>query len=319
MQPLCCLEERIKTTFIDKTGLGRRIMSDYILSCCSTADLTKEHFEARDIKYLCFSYELDGTRYADDLGETMSLADFYKAMENGASTKTSQPNVAEYEEYFEGFLKEGKDILHLTLSSGISGAHNSACVARNMLAEKYPDRKIYVVDSLAAASGYGLVMDDLADMRDAGKSIDELHTWIEENKLKMHHRVATTELKYLVRGGRLSKTAGVVGGILNICPIIHVDVNGKLQAGQKVRGKKKAIDELVKMMEEHAENGTNYSGKCFISHSACLEEATALKEQIEAKFPNLKAIEIDNIGTVIGSHTGPGTFVLFFWGDARVQ
>ena len=294
-------------------------MSDYILSCCSTADLTKEHFEARDIKYLCFSYELDGTRYADDLGETMSLADFYKAMENGASTKTSQPNVAEYEEYFEGFLKEGKDILHLTLSSGISGAHNSACVARNMLAEKYPDRKIYVVDSLAAASGYGLVMDDLADMRDAGKSIDELHTWIEENKLKMHHWVATTELKYLVRGGRLSKTAGVVGGILNICPIIHVDVNGKLQAGQKVRGKKKAIDELVKMMEEHAENGTNYSGKCFISHSACLEEATALKEQIEAKFPNLKAIEIDNIGTVIGSHTGPGTFVLFFWGDARVQ
>ena len=294
-------------------------MSDFILSCCSTADLTKEHFEARDIKYLCFSYELDGVRYADDLGETMSLTDFYKAMEDGASTKTSQPNVAEYEEYFEGFLKEGKDILHLTLSSGISGAHNSASVARNMLAERYPDRKIYVVDSLAAASGFGLVMDDLADMRDAGKTIDEVHSWIEENKLKMHHWVATTELKYLVRGGRLSKTAGVVGGILNICPIIHVDVNGKLQAGQKVRGKKKAIDELVKMMEEHAENGTNYSGKCYISHSACLEEATALKEQIEAKFPNLKAVEIDNIGTVIGSHTGPGTFVIFFWGDARVD
>ena len=294
-------------------------MSDFILSCCSTADLTKEHFESRDIKYLCFSYELDGVRYADDLGETMSLADFYKAMENGASTKTSQPNVAEYEEYFESFLKEGKDVLHLTLSSGISGAHNSACVARNMLAERYPDRKLYVVDSLAAASGFGLIMDDLADMRDAGKTIDEVHSWIEENKLKMHHWVATTELKYLVRGGRLSKTAGVVGGILNICPIIHVDVNGKLQAGQKVRGKKKAIDELVKMMEQQAENGTNYSGKCYISHSACLEEATALKEQIEAKFPNLKAVEIDNIGTVIGSHTGPGTFVIFFWGDARVD
>ena len=294
-------------------------MSDFILSCCSTADLTKEHFESRDIKYLCFSYELDGVRYADDLGETMSLADFYKAMENGANTKTSQPNVAEYEEYFESFLKEGKDVLHLTLSSGISGAHNSACVARNMLAERYPDRKLYVVDSLAAASGFGLIMDDLADMRDAGKTIDEVHSWIEENKLKMHHWVATTELKYLVRGGRLSKTAGVVGGILNICPIIHVDVNGKLQAGQKVRGKKKAIDELVKMMEQHAENGTNYSGKCYISHSACLEEAIALKEQIEAKFPNLKAVEIDNIGTVIGSHTGPGTFVAFFWGDARVD
>jgi len=122
-----------------------------------------------------------------------------------------------------------------------------------------------------------------------------------------------------VRGGRLSKTAGVVGGILNICPIIRVDVNGKLQAGQKVRGKKKAVEELVKMMEQHAENGTDYSGKCYISHSACLEEANALKAQIEAKFPKLKAVEIDNIGTVIGSHTGPGTFVIFFWGDARVD
>lgn len=294
-------------------------MSDFILSCCSTADLTREHFERRDIKYICFSFELDGERYPDDLGESMPFDKFYKAMEDGASTKTSQVNVAEFEEYFEGFLKEGKDILHLCLSSGISGVHNSACVARDMVAERYPDRKIYVVDSLAAASGYGLIMDDLADMRDAGKSIDELYSWIEKNKLKMNHWVATTELKYLVRGGRLSKTAGVVGGILNICPIIHVDVNGKLQAGQKVRGKKKAIDELVKMMEQHAENGTNYSGKCYISHSACPEEANTLKELIEGKFPNLKAVEIDNIGTVIGSHTGPGTFVVFFWGDTREE
>lgn len=294
-------------------------MSDFILSCCSTADLTKEHFEARNLKYLCFSYELDGVRYSDDLGETMSLADFYAAMENGAGTKTSQPNVAEYEEYFEPFLKEGKDVLHITLSSGISGAYNSACVARNSLAEKYPDRKIYVVDSLAAASGYGLMMDELADQRDAGKTIDEIHTWIEENKLKMNHWVATTELKYLVRGGRLSKTAGTVAGILNICPIIEVDKEGRLQSRQKVRGKKKAIEELVKMMEEHAENGLNYSGKCYISQSARMEEALAMKEMIEAKFPNISAIEIDNIGTVIGSHTGPGTFVVFFWGDARVD
>lgn len=294
-------------------------MSDFILSCCSTADLTKEHFEKRDIKYLCFSYELDEVRYSDDLGQTMSLDEFYKAMENGAGTKTSQPNVAEYEEYFEGFLQEGKDILHLTLSSGLSGAFNSASVAKNALAEKYPDRKIYVVDSLAACAGLGLMMDDLADMRDAGKTIDEVHTWVEENKLKLNHWVATTELKYLVRGGRLSKTAGVVGGILNICPIIHVDVNGKLQAGNKVRGKKKAIDELIKMMEQHAENGTSYSGKCYISHSACPEEANTLKEQIEAKFPSIGAIEIGSIGTVIGSHTGPGTFVIFFWGDARVE
>ena len=299
--------------------MGRRIMSDFILSCCSTADLTKEHFEARDIKYICFSFELDGVRYPDDLGVSVSFEDFYKAMEDGASTKTSQVNVAEYEEYFEGFLKEGKDVLHLCLSSGISGSYNSACIAQDMLAERYPDRKLYVVDSLAAASGYGLIMDELADLRDAGKSIGEVCDWVETNKLKMNHWVATTELKYLVRGGRLSKAAGVVGGILNICPIIHVDVEGKLQAGNKVRGKKKAIEELVKMMEEHAENGLDYSGKCYISQSASMEEALALKELITAKFPNISAIEIDTIGTVIGSHTGPGTFVVFFWGDARTE
>ena len=295
-------------------------MGEYILSCCSTADLTKEHFTNRDIHYICFSYELDGVRYPDDLGESMSFTEFYQAMENGASTKTSQVNVAEFEEYFEGFLKEGKDILHVCLSSGISGVHNSACVARDMLAERYPDRKIYVVDSLAAASGYGLMMDELADMRDAGKTIDELHTWIEENKLKLNHWVATTELKYLVRGGRLSKTAGAVGGILNICPIIEVDVNGKLQARQKVRGKKKAVEELVKMMEQHAENGVNYNGKCYISQSACMDDAVALKNLIESKFANLKdKVEIDTIGTVIGSHTGPGTFVVYFWGAPRVN
>lgn len=295
-------------------------MGEYILSCCSTADLTREHFINRRISYICFSFELNGVRYKDDLGESMSFEQFYQAMEDGASTKTSQVNVAEYEEYFEGFLKEGKDVLHVCLSSGISGSYNSACIARDMLTERYPERKLYVVDSLAAASGYGMLMDELADLRDAGKTIDEVHNWVEENKLKMHHWVATTELKYLVRGGRLSKAAGAVGGILNICPIINVDVNGKLQARQKVRGKKKAIEELVKMMEQHAEDGNNYNRKCYISQSARMEEAVAMKKLIEERFPKLTdKVEINTIGTVIGSHTGPGTFVVFFWGDTREE
>ena len=143
-------------------------MERFILSCCSTADLSKEHFEKREINYVCFHYYLDEAYYPDDLGQSMSFGEFYKAMENGAMTKTSQVNVAEFEEYFEPFLKEGKDILHLSLSSGISGAYNSAMVAKNMLEQKYPDSKIYVVDSTCAACGYGMLMDTLADMRDAG-------------------------------------------------------------------------------------------------------------------------------------------------------
>ena len=150
-------------------------MSDYVLSCCATADLSKEHFEERNIKYTCFKYYLDDVCYPDDLGQTIPFDKFYQMMVDGADTKTSQINSEEYEAYFTPFLEEGKDIIHLCLSSGISGACNSAMIARNELAEKYPDRKIYVIDSLAASSGFGLLMDKAADLRDSGMSIDEIY------------------------------------------------------------------------------------------------------------------------------------------------
>ena len=293
-------------------------MEEFILSCCSTADLTKEHFAKRNINYVCFHYFLDEKQYADDLGQSMSPADFYEAMANGAETRTSQVNVAEYEEYFEQFLQEGRDIPHLTLSSGISGAHNSAMVAKNMLEEKYPDRKIYIVDSLAASSGYGLLMDRLADLRDMGKSIDEVYQWAEENKRKVHHWFFSTDLTFFIKGGRVTKTAGFVGTMLNICPLLHVDKEGKLIPKQKVRTKKKVIEAIVKKMEEFAENGMDYNGKCYISHSACREDADAVAKLIEERFPKLDGnVLVNDIGTTIGSHTGPGTVALFFWGEER--
>ena len=210
-------------------------MADYILSCCSTADLTKNIFEKRQISYICFHYELDGKQYPDDLGETMPFDQFYQAMAEGADTKTSQVNVDEFCNYFEPFLKEGKDILHLTLSSGISGVYNSACVAQEMMQEKYPDRKIYVLDSLSASSGYGLFMDRLADMRDAGKSIDELYQWAQDHRENLQHWFFTSDLTFLIRGGRVSKAAGLIGGMMNICPLMTVDPEGKLVARQKKR------------------------------------------------------------------------------------
>lgn len=294
-------------------------MADYILSCCSTADLTKELFQKREIHYVCFHYELDGKQYPDDLGETMPFDQFYQAMADGADTKTSQVNVDEFCQYFEPFLKEGKDILHLTLSSGISGVYNSACVARDMMQEKYPDRKIYVVDSLSASSGFGLFMDQLADLRDEGKSIDEAYQWGLDHRENLQHWFFTSDLTYLIRGGRVSKAAGLIGGMMNICPLMTVDPEGKLVARQKVRTKKKVIQAIVDRMEENAENGTDYSGKCFISNSACEEDANAVATLIEERFPKLKGnVEIFTIGTTIGSHTGPGTVALFFWGKERV-
>lgn len=297
---------------------GEKKMDNYIISCCSTADLEKEHFEKRDIHYICFHFELDGKQYPDDLGQSIPFDEFYRRMQEGASTKTSQINVEEFREYFEPFLKEGKDILHVTLSSGISGVFNSAKLAADELMEQYPERKICVVDSLGASSGYGLMMDKMADLRDQGKSFEEACRWLEENKLKLHHWFFSTDLTFYIRGGRISKTAGTVGMVLNICPLLNMDNEGRLIPRQKIRTKKKVIQEIVNKMKEHAQDGEDYSGKCYISQSACYEDARKVADLVEEAFPKLSGkVVINNIGTTIGSHTGPGTVALFFWGDVR--
>ncbi len=295
-------------------------MSDYILSCCSTADLSQEHFRRRNINYICFHYELDGVQYRDDLGKSMPFDKFYQAMKDGADTKTSQINTDEFINYFEPFLKNGKDIIHLCLSSGITGVMNSCVIAKEVLAERYPKRKIYVIDSLAASSGYGLLMDKLADLRDEGMSIDELRDWAEANKLKLNHWFFSTDLTFFIKGGRVSKPAGYVANALNICPLLNVDLEGRLIPRFKIRGKKKVIQAVAEQMFLHAEGREDYSGSCFISQSACYEDAEAVAKLVEEHFPKLNGkVLINDIGTTIGSHTGPGTVALFFWGDERVD
>ena len=295
-------------------------MSEFVISCCSTADLTEEHFQKRGLSYICFHYELDGKEYTDDLGKSIPFDKFYAAMVNGAQTRTSQINAEEFTEYFEPFFKDGKDILHVTLSSGISGVVNSAMMAKEMLEERYPERKIYIVDSLGASSGYGLLMDQLADLRDEGKSIDEIYQWALTHRLNMHHWFFSTDLTFYIRGGRISKTAGAIGGLLNICPLLNMDNAGRLVPRYKIRTKKKVIRAIVDKMEEFADNGLDYSGKCYISQSACYEDARAVADLVEQRFPKLNGkVEINPIGTTIGSHTGPGTVALFFWGSERTE
>lgn len=295
-------------------------MKKYILSCCSTADLPADHFTRRGISYACFHYELDGQEYLDDLGRSMSFEHFYKAMADGAETKTSQINVAEFTEYFEPFLKAGKDILHLSLSSGISGVINSAMAAREALAEKYPDRTIYIVDSLAASSGFGLLMDKLADLRDEGMSIEDLYQWALDNRLCLNHWFFSTDLTFYIKGGRISKTSGMVGNMLNICPLLNVDHMGRLIPRYKIRTKRKVIHAIVDKMEECIEEGRAYNGKCYISHSACYADARLVADLIEERFPHLDGrVMITSIGTTIGAHTGPGTVAVFFWGKERTE
>ncbi len=293
-------------------------MSNYILSCCSTADLSKEHFEKIDVRYICFHYQLDGVDYLDDLGQTMDFDEFYKRMANGADTKTSQINADEFIDYFRPMLEEGNDILHVSLSSGISGVVNSANIARDVLSEEYPDRKIYIVDSLGASSGYGLIMQTLSELRDEGKSIDEVYEWVNEHRLNMNHWFFSTDLTFYIKGGRVSKTSGTIGQFLNICPLLNMDNLGRLIPRYKIRTKKKVYKATVDKMEELAEGGLDYSGKCYISMSACMDDAKEVARQIEERFPKLDGkVVINDIGTTIGSHTGPGTVAVFFWGAKR--
>lgn len=293
-------------------------MINYIISCCSTADLSEEHFLQRGIHFICFHYMLDDITYTDDLGKSIPFDQFYKKMEDGAMTKTSQVNADEFTEYFRSFLEKGQDILHLTLSSGISGVYNSACIARDMLSEEFPDRKIYIVDSLAASSGFGLLMDAIADKRDEGIDIDALYQWTKNNLLQLNHWFFSSDLTFYIRGGRISKASGTIGNMLNICPLLNVNNEGKLIVREKIRTKRKVIKQIVAKMEENARDGLDYDGKCYISQSACYEDARAVADLIESKFPKLNGkVAIYNIGTVIGSHTGPGTVALFFWGKER--
>lgn len=295
-------------------------MSDYILSCSSTADMTADWFESRDIHYLCFHFFLADKEYPDDLGVSMPYKSFYKAMTEGAMTRTSQPNADEYFQYFKKFAEDGKDIIHLVLSSGISGAFNSAKIAEGMIQDEYPDIKIYVIDSLAASGGFGLLVDKMADLRDAGMGIDELAKWAEENKKTCNHWFFTSDLTYLIRGGRVSKASGFIGNMLNICPLLNVDFEGKLIARAKIRTKKKVILATVDKIVELATNGANYDEKIYINHADCYEDAKAVADLLEERMPNVKGkILINYIGTTIGAHTGPGTVACFFFGAERVD
>ncbi len=295
-------------------------MQSFVLTCCSTADMPAAYFEERGIPYACFHFLMDGTEYPDDLGKSIPFDVFYKRIADGAEPSTSQVTEGQYRALWEPFLKEGRDVLHITLSSGLSGTYNSARIAREELLAAYPGCKLFLVDSLGASSGYGMLVDAAAGLRDAGKSAEEACAWVEANKLRVHHWFFSTDLTSYLRGGRISKASYAIGYILNICPLLNMNQLGKLIPRSKFRGKKRVAREIVERMKEHARGGTDYSGKCFISHSACIDDARAVAELVEAAFPKLDGkVMINNVGTVIGSHTGPGTVALFFFGDERVN
>lgn len=289
----------------------------YILSTCSACDLSKEVFDRYDIKFLGFHYVVNGQSYTDDLGQTMSIKEFYQHIRKGADTSTSQVSVGEYVDHFRELLLSGQDILHTCLSSGISNTVQSANAAVDMLKAEFPDRKIYVVDSLCASSGFGLFNVMLAQKREEGMDIESLYHWAMEHRKDVQHWFCSTDLTYYIKGGRVSKVSGILGGIFEICPLLCVSPEGKLKVISKVRTKKKVLTALVDKMDYHALNGRKYDGPCYISHSDCIEDAEFVKNLVLSRYKHIKDVPIYDIGTTIGCHTGTGTVALYFLGDLR--
>ena len=290
----------------------------FTLSCCSTVDLPYAYMESRDIPVLFYTYVVDGTEYDDDMGrDPQALPRFYRFLEEGKLPQTSQINVAAYLTFFEKLLQKG-DLLHIAFTSGQSGSVHNAFLAAEELRERYPDRKLIVIDSLCSSSGYGMLVDSAADLRDAGKSIDEAAQWVLDNRNCVHHQFFSSNMTQFRRTGRVSGAAATVATVLNICPIMRLDNTGSIKAYGKVRGKKKAVEVTVDTMEQCARGGRDYEDRCFVCHSQCPEDAQLLISAIEARFPRLKGrIRLCDIGTIIGSHAGPGTVAVFFYGSER--
>lgn len=294
-------------------------MADYIVSTCSTCDLTREWLANRDVHCINFNYELNGMQYKDDFGQSFAPADLYARMLAGAEVRTSQLSIGEYMDGWRPILESGKDVLHVCLSSGISGTYAAACMARDSIAQEYPDRKVIVIDSVTASGGQGLLIDKLADLRDEGMSLEDLAAWTEAHKAEIQLWFITTDLTFLIRGGRVSKAAGLLGGMLNICPMLHVEADGTLAVKEKVRTKRKAFRRQVEKMETLCHDGYDYDQRVFITHTECLADAKAVAHMVEARFHKIRdnKVQIFDVGATIGCHLGPGTVVLAFWGEAR--
>jgi len=281
----------------------------------SAANLTNELIDRYDLSILSLLFRVgDKEFYSYIKGEENDIFKFYTMMRNKETITTSQVNREDAYKMFDKLLEEGKDVLYIGFSSALSGSYQAGYLAMEDLRKKYPERKFYAVDTLAASLGEGLLVTYAADLRAAGKSIDEVHQWLLDNRLHLCHWFTVDDLFYLKRGGRISATAAIVGSMLHIKPVMHVDNTGKLVPVTKVRGRKNALDALVNAMEKTAIDAKD--NLVYISHGDCLEDAQYVADQINKKM-HPRDILIHYVDPVIGAHSGPGTVALFFLGTER--
>ncbi len=288
-------------------------MSEYIIYCDSACDIEPKVLADWGIMHESLSY-----RFGDDnqsyLDNELAPKDFYDRMRKGGIAKTAAVNAETFRRSFETQLKEGKDILYLGFSSGLSSTYNAGRLAMEQLCEEYPWRKMIAIDTLAASAGFGLLVYLAKEEKNKGKSIEEVAKFVEDTKMKICQWFTVSDLVYLKRGGRISSATAVVGGALGIKPVMHVDDAGTLQPVSKVRGRKASFEEIARRYAALADDPKN--GVVFLSHGDCLADAKALEDILYANH-GVRFAHITNVGAVIGSHSGPGTIALFFVGKKR--
>ena len=290
-------------------------MSEYVLFTDSNTDLPADLVQQLDLSVIPMLFEMDGKSYYNyPDNHEMDPKEFYAALRGGKVCTTSQVSPSRFDEIFSPVLESGRDILYLCFSSGLSGTYNTSCLAVEELREKFPDRKIRTVDTLAASMGQGLLVYLAAKKRQEGMGLDELGDWVEENRLKLCHWFTVDDLMFLKRGGRVSGAAAVMGTMLGIKPVLHVDDEGHLIPMEKVRGRRASLDALVKHMQATAIRPAEQT--VFISHGDCQADCDYVAQQLREKL-GVKEIVTSYIGPVIGAHSGPGTVALFFVGEKR--
>ena len=289
-------------------------MSEYVIMTDSSCDLPEEYIKEHDLDVLNLLYNMEGTIYGGE--KTMDIKEFYAKMRAGSMPTTMAVNPEEVAEALRKRLKEGKDVLYIAFSSGLSASCQNAVLAAGDVREEFPDRKIVVVDSLCASMGQGLFVHYALKRRAEGMSLEENAKWLEDHKLNLCHQFTVDDLHHLHRGGRVSKATAILGTMINVKPVLHVDNEGKLVSLYNVRGRKKSIQALVNNMEKALAGFEKENDDIFISHGDCMDDVLYLEKLIEERF-GPKNFYVNHVGAVIGAHSGPGTMALFHLGNKR--
>lgn len=289
-------------------------MSDFKIITNTTADLPMDYVKENNLGLMVFNYTIKGETYNKE--HELDWKEFYAMMREGHMPTTSQVNPEEYRHHFEEYLKESDNLLYLSFSSGLSGSYGSACIAADMAMEAHPDCKIQIIDSKCASLGEGLLVHKAVQLQKEGKSMEEVAAWVQENIPHLVHIFTVDDLNHLYRGGRVSKTAAIVGTMVGIKPILHVDDEGHLIPISKVRGRKKSLNALVDYMEKKMGKYKDSNDIIFISHGDALQDAEFVRDEIKGRF-GINSFMINHVGPTIGAHTGPGIIALFFMGEDR--